>query len=471
MGDSTDPIRLMRRRQAARSLELPLVGDLPLNLDLSRRDMLKIAGYGSIAAFLAACGTSSSTASTSITATGGNVTLGSNQSDPGVKAGVQAIADAFSAANGGTKVKINTVDHGTFQNQITSYLQGTPEDVFTWFSGHRMRFFADKGLLTPIDDVWDAVKSNFTAGFASAVKGNDGHVYAVPTDYYPWAVFYRKDVFAAHNYSIPTNWDDFKALCAKMKSDGLTPLAFADKDGWPAQGTFDILNLRMNGYDFHVNLLTGANGQKWTDPKVTAVYKKWGEITKYYSPAFAGLTWQQGADQLLRKQAGMMMFGLFISDEFKASGSQADVDQLDFFPFPDLGTSYDAEKALDAPIDVYLVSKKSPTLSNNLGQTKAFMEFLSKGSTQVTFWKNSPGSIPTASDADQSQYPALTKKAAQIVGAAQKITQYFDRDSRPDFAGPNGMQGFLLRFLANSSSDTTSLQKDMQAFWDSLPPE
>ena len=93
----------------------------------------------------------------------------------------------------------------------------------------------DKGLATPIDDVWSAVSANYTAGFAASVKGNDGHVYAVPTDYYPWAVFYRKDVFAAKNYTVPTNWDDFKALCAKMKTDGLFPIAMGQNDGWPLQ--------------------------------------------------------------------------------------------------------------------------------------------------------------------------------------------------------------------------------------------
>jgi len=33
------------------------------------------------------------------------------------------------------------------------------------------------------------------------------------------------------------------------------------------------------------------------------------------------------------------------------------------------------------------------------------------------------------------------------------------------------MQGFLLSFLSNPSGDTTSLQKQMQTFWESLPPE
>ncbi|TMC00722.1 MAG: carbohydrate ABC transporter substrate-binding protein [Chloroflexi bacterium] len=343
MGDS-------REAKRVRNLLAAKDAALNLNLDLSRRDVLKIAGYGSLAAFIAACGGNNTTTTSGITAKGGTMSLGSYNTDPNSKKGTQAIVDAFTAANGGTKVKLNTVDHGTFQNQISSYLQGTPEDAFTWFSGHRMRFFADKGLATPIDDVWDAVKSNYTSGFEASIKGNDGKAYAIPTDYYPWAVFYRKDVWSQHGYTVPTNWNDLKALCEKMKKDGLIPIAFADKDGWPAQGTFDILNLRLNGYDFHTELLTGK--QKWTDARVTNVYKKWSEITQYYSPAFAGLTWEQGADQLLRKQAGMYLLGLFVSDEFKASGSTADLDQLDFFPFPDLGTQYDAEKALDAPIDV-----------------------------------------------------------------------------------------------------------------------
>ena len=453
MGDSLDRI------------EVPYMGiKLPLDLCLSRRDVLRIAGYGSLAAFIAACGGGTTTSAT----TGGTVTVGSNESDPGPRKGVQAIADAFSAANGGTKVKLNVVDHGTFQDQISSYLQGTPEDVFTWFSGHRMRFFAAQGLVSPIDDAWDSVKSNFTGAFAESVKGDDGHYYGIPRDYYPWAVFYRKSVFSAHGYKVPTNWDDFIALMDQMKKDGLTPISMGDKDGWPAQGTFDIINLRLNGYTFHVELCTGK--QKWTDPRVTAVFKKWAGLAKYYQAGLAGTTWQQAADMVVQKKAGMYVLGLFVSDQFKAAG-QADLDDLDFFPFPDLGTQYDAEKALDAPIDVWMMTKKSPTLSADTGQAKAWLKFWAKGSTQLLMFQNAPGLIPTASDADTSTFTPLQKKAAQIISNAKRITQFFDRDSRPDFAGPNGMQSFLLTYLANPTADTSSLQGKMQQFWDSLPPE
>jgi multiple sugar transport system substrate-binding protein len=275
-------------------------------------------------------------------------------------------------------------------------------------------------------------------------------------------------VFQQHSYKVPTNWDDFKALAVQMQKDGLTPMAMADKDGWPAQGTFDILNLRLNGYQFHVELCTGK--QKWTDPRVASVFKKWAELTPYYNAGLAGMTWQQGADLVVQKKAGMYLLGLFVSQQFTAVG-QADLDDLDFFPFPDLGTQYDAEKALDAPIDIMMVSKKSPTLSKDLGQAKAYLEFWAKGSTQLLMYKQNPGAIPTANDADQSTFAPLTKKAAQIVSQAKRITQFFDRDSRPDFAGPNGMQSFLLKFLQNPKAETTTLQGQMQQFWDSLPPE
>ena len=173
---------------------------------------------------------------------------------------------------------------------------------------------------------------------------------------------------------------------------------------------------------------------------------------------------------VVQKKAGMYILGLFVSDQFKAAG-QADLDDLDFFPFPNMGAQYDAEKALDAPIDVFMLSKKSPTISKDLGQAKAYMQFWSKGSTQLLMFQNAPGNIPTANDADTSSYSALQKKAVQIISGAKRITQFFDRDSRPDFAGPNGMQSFLLTYLKNPTQDLQAFQGTMQKFWDSLPPE
>ena len=432
---------------------------------VTRREVLKTgviaaAGLTVLPAIIAACGGSSATPAPA-------VKVGSNHSDPSEAKGMAAINAAFATATGVTPT-LNTVDHNTFQDQINNFLGGTPDDVFTWFSGFRMRFFASKSLATQIDDVWSPVAANYTAGFIGSVTGDDQHIYGIPVDYYPWCVFYRKSLWTAKNYQIPADWTSFLALCAQMQKDSLTPIAFADKDGWPAMGTFDILNLRLNGYDFHVNLMTGANGVKWTDPKVTAVFKAWAQIVPFYTNGYAGLTWQQACDTLVQKTAGMFFLGLFMTGEV-ATVDSTSVADIDFFPWPTMGTSFDAEAALDAPIDIWMMSAKSPTLQQNMVTAKSYLSFWAKGSTQVLMYKANNGFIPTANDADASSYDVLTKKAVSIVSSAKKITQFMDRDTRPDFAGANGMQSFLQTFLNAPTTDTTALQAQIQAFWDALP--
>ena len=116
-----------------------------------------------------------------------------------------------------------------------------------------------------------------------------------------------------------------------------------------------------------------------------------------------------------------------------------------------------------------MMSSKSPSLQADMTNAKAYLEFWAKGTTQVLMYKNNNGFIPTANDADTTQYDVLTQKAVKIVSAAQKITQFMDRDTRPDFAGANGMQSFLLTFLKNPTQDTTALQASIQKFWDALP--
>ena len=91
------------------------------------------------------------------------------------------------------QVSVNAVDHNTFQESINTYLQGTPDDVFTWFAGFRMAQFAENGLITDLSDEWPI--DGLNDSFKEASTAPDGKQYFVPVSYYPWAVFYRKSVF------------------------------------------------------------------------------------------------------------------------------------------------------------------------------------------------------------------------------------------------------------------------------------
>ena len=97
---------------------------------------------------------------------------------------------------------VNAVDHNTFQENINTYLQGNPDDVFTWFAGFRMNQFAEQGLITDLSDVWpiDGVERQLQAGLH---RDRRQAVLRAASSYYPWAVFYQKSVFEKNGYAPP----------------------------------------------------------------------------------------------------------------------------------------------------------------------------------------------------------------------------------------------------------------------------
>ncbi|MFF4394631.1 ABC transporter substrate-binding protein [Streptomyces sp. NPDC001480] len=404
----------------------------------SRRSLLRGAGGAALLAgagipLLSACGSSGSSSSSDPK----TVSLGSNSSDAVPKKAFAEIYAAFTKKSG-IKVDVNTKDHNTFQEQINSYLQGTPDDVFTWFAGYRMQFFAAKKLASPIDDVWAKIGDNFPDAMKQLSKGEDGKYYFVPLYTYPWALFYRKSVFEQHGYEVPTTWDQLVALCKKMKKDGLVPIAFGDKDAWPAMGTFDQINFRLNGYEFHKSLMAGK--ESWTDAKVKAVFDHWAELLPYHQDGFMGRTWQDAAQTLVSKKAGMYLLGSFVGQQFT---NKADLEDLDFFAFPEINSAY-GQDTVEAPTDGFMVSK-SP--KNHAGVVK-LMEFLGTPEAEQVYLKADNSVVAASSKADTSSYTALQKKAYKMISEAKSLTQFMDRDSRPDFTS-TVMQPGLQKFLQN----------------------
>jgi multiple sugar transport system substrate-binding protein len=390
----------------------------------------------------------------------GSTTIRSNEHETVPAASVKAMVD-YCTAKTGAQAVVSTSNHNDFQDQFNTFMQGTPDDIVKWFTGERLRFPARNGLLTPIDDVWQTIAANYTDGMAKASQGDDGKKYAVPIVSYPWVVLYRKSFFQEKGYTVPKTWDEFVTLAKKIQADGLIPLAFADKDGWPAMGTFDILNMRMNGYQFHADLLAGK--QKWTDPKVQAVFAKWAELLPYTQPDPLGRTWQEGAQTWANNKAAMYFLGTFASQQVPAA-DQADVD---FFPFPTLGTQYDSELGIDAPVDAWILSKAP----KNLPAAKAMLACFATPEAQLAFLGKDQSQIPASKVTDTSSFTPQQTKMAEIIGASGGVAQFLDRDTRSDFAGAQGMQALLQDFIKNPSQDLAAYTAKIQGVYDSLPAQ
>lgn len=424
----------------------------PSPSQISRRGLFTGIGLGALGLIAAPALASCSTGGSSGGSSTGSLTFGSNASDPVPKQAYAAFVSAFEKKSG-DKVTVNTSDHNGFQNKITNYLQGSPDDAFTWFAGYRMRYYAEKGLVADVSDVWDKIGSNFSSALKQASTGTDGKQYFVPNYNYPWGFFYRKSIWAQKGYAVPGTWDELITLCKKMQADGIIPVAFADKDQWPACGTFDYLNMRINGYQFHVDLCAHKEG--WDTSKVQDVFDTWKELLPYQDPNAAGLTWQEGAQKLGNGQAGMYLLGSFVTQQFTDATVLADID---FFPFP--AVKVEGTDSVEAPIDGLMLSKKG----GSSDAAKAMLQFMGTGAGQEAYYSVDKSNIMTAKDADTSGYSDFTKKLAGVIGDAKHISQFFDRDALPAMAS-NVLEPAMLDFIKSGTVDLKNIESQAKTLY------
>lgn len=400
---------------------------------------------------LAGCSTGGAPAGSSGgAAASGEVTFGNNQADPVPKQAIEAVAKAFQDANPGLTVKFNTVAHTTFQENINNYLQGNPDDVFSWFSGYRARFFAERNLVGDISDVYKDT-AGIPEGLKKACSTKDGKQIVMPATYYPWVVLYRKSVFTKHGLTVPKTLDELKAVGEKAKAAGLNGFAMADKDGWEAMGMFDILNMRVNGYDYHINLMAGQ--EDWTGPKVVKVFDTWKGLLPYHQPDALGRTWQEAAQSLQKGESAMYYLGTFAAQQFAKGEEQ---DDLDFFTFPEIDSTIGAG-AIDAPTDGFMMSKRP----KNEAGAKKWLAFLGTAAAQDILVQADPSVIATSQKADESKYTGLQKKALAVLKDAKEVALFLDRDSRPDFA--QTVVGPAIQTFIKTPDDIASILKNVEA--------
>ena len=422
--------------------------------EVDRRLLLKGAAAGGLgiagATMLAGCAPGAA----------GPLTFGARTVDESPTQQLQALVAAYTAKTG-NEVAYNATESNAFQNNLSQYLQGTPDDCFQWMAGYRMQFFADQGLLEDISDVWDDIGDQYPESYKIASTGLDGKQYFVPQGWYPWGLHFRKSMMAEIGMKPEDiyNWDDFMSALGELKGQGLIGLASADKGGWEAMGTFDILNMRLNGYQFHIDLLNGK--EQWTDAKVVEVFNYMGQLAPYMNKNVLDISWDGMRDLLLQKKCGAMMMGSWFANDFKAK-SQEDYDDLWIVPFPEINPEHGID-SIDAPLDGISVAANGNNveggadLAGFLGSKEGIDAAVAAGDTNIYI----------SSDFDTSTYDAFNKQKLAVLGAAKNIGFFLDRDTRGDFAGP--VVGPAIQSFLKNPKDLTKILDSTQAQWDALP--
>ena len=413
------------------------------SFETSRRGFL--AGVGALsAAALAGCATS--TVSSGAAQGGGSVTLQSDLSSPLSEKAMQALIAAYNKQSK-YSVALNTVAATTYQPLLPTYLtSANPPDIYTWYAGSDADHYASRGLLLDVSKVWT---SSTMSGYSSALKSlstdTSGKQIFVPTDYYWWGVFYRKSQFAKWGLSEPKTWSDFLHACQTIKAQNVIPIGLGAGTGtaWVASAWFDYFDIRLNGAQYHRDLLAGKHS--FTDPQVVEVFNTWKQVLPYFDPNGTAVSWQDATNQLLQGQSGMLLTGTFFADAVP----KGSLDDLDFFKFPVIDPSVpDVE---EAPTDGLFASSRT----HNAAAVMDFMTWMTTPTAQNLWTQTSSGTVIPANPQATSPSTALVAKGKAMLAAASDLTQFFNRDSTD--ALQNTANTALVDFIQNPGKLTSIL--------------
>lgn len=364
-------------------------------------------------------------------ATGETMFYNSMHSDPEPRATDEKLVEMFMAETG-IDVEHSTVAHEDFKQAIRTYLASdTPPDALTWFAGNRARFFIDNGLILDISDVWseEGWNESYPKGF-QALSSVDGKQYFVPTTFYWWAVYYRPSIYEEVGITPPETWDDLLASCDALNEAGYIPFTIGTKFRWTAAAWFDYLNMRINGPEFHIDLMLGK--ESYDDPRVVEVFEHWRQLFEHncFVDNAAAYSWQEALDFMVQGDAASYLMGQFITDSFPDEME----DDLDFYRFPIINP--DVPIGEDAPTDGYFVAASAP----NPELAKQFMAFLGGVEAQTVMARD--GRLVANSGVDPSVYSDATQKGIELIQGADYVAQFYDRDTTPEMAD-EGMNMFM----------------------------
>lgn len=232
-----------------------------------------------------------------------------------------------------------------------------------------------------------------------------GHVYSfhVSQDTGMQGVVYNKQIFEDLGLTIPNNFEEFLAVCEKIKASGITPVFMPYKDNWaaniwPAAAFADFV--AKNDPSFFDDL--NSNKRKWSDiPEFKTFLQQQYDVYKkgYTNADVLSDSYDMAVGKFLNKEVAMM----FMGDWLIEGVAQQDPNmKLGVFPIP----SSDDAKLGASPLGGQLFIPKK---AKHLNEAKQFLEFM--GSKEIAQKiVDSKGYVSNLNDVTTPELPAYKKE-------------------------------------------------------------
>ncbi|MFD0687223.1 extracellular solute-binding protein [Actinomadura fibrosa] len=303
---------------------------------LSRRSFLATVSAGAAAAtagpLLAACGGGGS-------GSGGKTTIewwDIATTEPSQSLYPQIIK-AYQAAHPDVTIKITNLENEAYKAKMTAVTaSGKLPDIFVTWGGGVLKQQVDAGLVEDLTARSASLASGLIPISLQAYQFG-GKTYAIPHDMGMVGFWYNKRLFAkAGIKDAPPTWARLLEDVRKLKAAGITPIALAGKEKWPAHYYWSYLALRIGGTqalkqaaasnDFSAPPFVEA-GRQLKALADLAPFQQGYQGAGYDAPGGEAATMGSG-------RAAMELMGQWAPSVQKdASGKDLGAD-LGFFPFP-----------------------------------------------------------------------------------------------------------------------------------------
>ncbi|MDJ0827296.1 MAG: ABC transporter substrate-binding protein [Rhodobacter sp.] len=371
----------------------------------------------------------------------GDLKIFLDTSNPAPRATMEAAIAMFQEAHPDLNIETTVIDREAYKTQIRNFLTANAPDVNTWYAANRMRPYVEAGLFEDVSDLWMEPEIAENLASTKGAMTIDGKQWGVPYTYYQWGVYYRKDIYEELGLSEPANWDEFKANCQAIVDSGRACFTIGTKFLWTAGGWFDYLNMRTNGFDFHMDLAAG--NVSWEDDRVKQTFANWRELIDMgaFIDNHQTYSWQEALPFMVGGEAAGYLMGNFAVAPLREGGLTDD--QLDFYQFPPINP--DVELAEDAPTDTFHI----PVNAVNKDNAREFLRFMVSADVQTMINNGQNlGQLPVHAQASVDDDKFLNQGFAMLSSNSPGgVAQFWDRDAPAEMAkvSMEGFQEFMVK--------------------------
>ncbi|AVF02987.1 MULTISPECIES: ABC transporter substrate-binding protein [Devosia] len=197
----------------------------------------------------------------------------------------------------------------------------TPDLAYTWPAASVLAGYARVGALAPLDDYYEQYGWEGINDFYRGRNSFDGAIYGVPMEQDLMGVYYNPALFEENGIAIPTTYAEFQAAADAFKEKGITPIAFGNRDRWPATNTLSLLLGLSAGKAAEEEVLFGDTPWANEQFKLAAeTFKSWAE-SGYFPNGFNGIGYDEANALFLSGRAAMTITGTWVLQDMARGAS------------------------------------------------------------------------------------------------------------------------------------------------------